>query len=70
MTATDVAAFTAVPVNSNSVNNEQNSDQSIDFNKLDLTAGQYITVKIDPKDSGHLALRHYFLSLFIYANNR
>ncbi|WP_299186802.1 globin domain-containing protein [uncultured Psychrobacter sp.] len=55
-TATDIAAFTVVPVN----NNAKNS-QDIDLSKLNLTAGQYITVKTDPKDSDHLALRHYSL---------
>ncbi|MBP2280467.1 nitric oxide dioxygenase [Psychrobacter sp. PL19] len=55
--ATDITAFTVVPVNDNSLD----SKPSIDLNKLNLTAGQYITVKIDPKDSEHLALRHYSL---------
>lgn len=50
--ATDIAAFTVVPVN---------SEENIDLSKLNLTAGQYITVKTDPKDSDHLALRHYSL---------
>ncbi|WP_201527505.1 MULTISPECIES: globin domain-containing protein [Psychrobacter] len=50
--ATDIAAFTVVPVD---------DKQDIDLNKLNLTAGQYITVKTDPKDSNHLALRHYSL---------
>lgn len=54
--ATDIAAFTVVPVNDHSENN-----QNIDLSKLTLTAGQYITVKTDPKDSDHLALRHYSL---------
>lgn len=54
--ATDIAAFTVVPVNDDSHN-----AQNIDLNKLNLTAGQYITVKIDPKNSDHLALRHYSL---------
>lgn len=48
--ATDIAAFTVVPVNAD-----------IDLSKLNLTAGQYITVKTDPTDSDHLALRHYSL---------
>lgn len=48
--ATDIAAFTVVPVN-----------DDIDLSKLSLTAGQYITVKTDPEDSDHLALRHYSL---------
>lgn len=48
--ATDIAAFTVVPV-----------DDDIDLSKLNLTAGQYITVKTDPKDSDHIALRHYSL---------
>ncbi|WP_350559083.1 globin domain-containing protein [Psychrobacter sp. CAL346-MNA-CIBAN-0220] len=59
--ATDIAAFTVVPLTDSSVDNKQNSSDSIDLNKLDLTAGQYITVKTDPKDSEHLALRHYSL---------
>lgn len=48
--ATDIAAFTVVPVNAD-----------IDLSKLKLSAGQYITVKADPEDSDHLALRHYSL---------
>ncbi|MBK3394484.1 flavohemoprotein [Psychrobacter sp. M9-54-1] len=48
--ATDIAAFTVVPVN-----------DDIDLSKLSLSAGQYITVKADPEDSDHLALRHYSL---------
>lgn len=48
--ATDIAAFTVVPAN-----------DDIDLSKLSLTAGQYITVKTDPEDSDHLALRHYSL---------
>ena len=48
--ATDIAAFTVVPVN-----------DDIDLSKLSLTAGQYITIKADPEDSDHLALRHYSL---------
>lgn len=51
--ATDISAFTVVPVNE--------SNQNIDLGKLNLTAGQYITVKTDPKDSDHIALRHYSL---------
>jgi nitric oxide dioxygenase len=50
--ATDIAAFTVVPAG---------NSQAIDLNKLTLNAGQYITVKTDPKDSEHLALRHYSL---------
>lgn len=50
--ATDIAAFTVVPVD---------SSQNIDLSTLNLTAGQYITVKTDPKNSDHLALRHYSL---------
>ena len=49
--ATDIAAFTVVPV----------EGSSVDLSKLNLTAGQYITVKTDPKDSSHTALRHYSL---------
>lgn len=48
--ATDIAAFTVVPAN-----------DDIDISKLSLSAGQYITVKADPEDSDHLALRHYSL---------
>ncbi|MGM8909909.1 globin domain-containing protein [Psychrobacter sp. 1U1] len=54
--ATDIAAFTVVPVNDNA-----EDSQDIDLSKLNLTAGQYITVKTDPKDSDHVALRHYSL---------
>ena len=54
--ATDIAAFTAVPVSDN-----EDSNQAIDLSALTLTAGQYITVKTNPKDSDHLALRHYSL---------
>ncbi|BFM02931.1 NO-inducible flavohemoprotein [Psychrobacter alimentarius] len=50
--ATDIAAFTVVPVD---------SSQNIDLSTLNLTAGQYITVKTNPKNSEHLALRHYSL---------
>ena len=32
------------------------------MSKLSLTAGQYITVKTNPQDSNHLALRHYSLN--------
>ncbi|MBU5616295.1 flavohemoprotein [Psychrobacter sp. TAE2020] len=55
--ATDIAAFTVLPVNDN-----QDVSQSIDLGQLTLTAGQYITVKTDPKNSDHLALRHYSLN--------
>ena len=48
--ATDIAAYTVVPAN-----------DDIDLSKLSLSAGQYITVKADPEDSDHLALRHYSL---------
>ncbi|MGB5878301.1 MAG: globin domain-containing protein [Psychrobacter nivimaris] len=61
--ATDIAAFTVVPVD-NSENNKGNdlaSALEIDLSKLTLTAGQYITVKTDPKDSDYIALRHYSL---------
>ena len=54
--ATDIAAFTVVPVNDHLVNN-----QTIDLSKIKLSAGQYITVKTDPVDSDHIALRHYSL---------
>lgn len=50
--ATDIAAFTVVPADEH---------QAIDLSSLTLSAGQYITVKTDPKDSDHLALRHYSL---------
>jgi len=55
-TATDIAAFTVVPVNDSAKH-----DQDIDLSKLNLTAGQYITVRTNPKDSDHIALRHYSL---------
>ena len=48
--ATDIAAFTVASAN-----------DDIDLNKLKLSAGQYITVKTDPTDSDHIALRHYSL---------
>lgn len=54
--ATDIVAFTVAPVVTESA-----EAQSIDLDKLALTAGQYITVKTDPKDSDHTALRHYSL---------
>jgi len=54
--ATDIAAFTVVPVHDHLVNN-----QTIDLSKSKLSAGQYITVKTDPADSDHIALRHYSL---------
>ncbi|MFZ2553332.1 globin domain-containing protein, partial [Psychrobacter urativorans] len=59
--ATDIAAFTVLPVNANQAGN-QFDNQSIDLSQLTLTAGQYITVKTDPKNSDHLALRHYSLN--------
>ncbi|WP_201606402.1 globin domain-containing protein [Psychrobacter immobilis] len=61
--ATDIAAFTVVPVNQseNNADNDSVNSQNIDLSKLTLTAGQYITVKTDPKDSEHIALRHYSL---------
>lgn len=55
--AQDIAAFTVVPINDESVDKSQH----IDLEPLNLTAGQYITVKTDPEDSDHLALRHYSL---------
>ena len=54
--ATDIAAFTVVPVNDDSANTKP-----IDLSKLKLSAGQYITVKTDPSDSDPIALRHYSL---------
>lgn len=51
ITGTDIAAFTVQPVDA----------EVVDLNKITLTAGQYITVRTDPKDSDHLALRHYSL---------
>jgi len=61
--ATDIAAFTVVPVDKseNNKGNDLANAQEIDLSKLTLTAGQYITVKTDPKDSEHIALRHYSL---------
>lgn len=61
--AEDIAAFTVVPVNDRS-----NHGQDIDVSQLRLTAGQYITVKTDPKDSDHMALRHY--SLYSASNEK
>lgn len=55
--ATDIAAFTVVPVNDGLVDGKS----AIDLNKLKLTAGQYITVKVEPEESEHVALRHYSL---------
>ncbi len=49
--AADIAAFTVMPID----------EQVVELDKLKLTAGQYITVKTDPEDSDHLALRHYSL---------
>ncbi|ERL55975.1 globin domain-containing protein [Psychrobacter aquaticus] len=54
--ATDIAAFTVIPAH-----DQSERGQEIDLSKLNLTAGQYITVKTDPKDSNHIALRHYSL---------
>lgn len=62
-TATDIAAFTVVPVH-----DQSERGQEIDLSKLNLTAGQYITVKTDPKDSDHIALRHY--SLYSASNDK
>ncbi|MCG3858757.1 globin domain-containing protein [Psychrobacter sp. Ps2] len=61
--ATDIAAFTVVPVDKseNSKGNNLANAQDIDLSNLTLNAGQYITVKTDPKDSDHIALRHYSL---------
>ncbi|PNK60081.1 globin domain-containing protein [Psychrobacter sp. FDAARGOS_221] len=50
ITGSDIAAFTVQP-----------EDNGFDVSKLPLKAGQYITVKTDPKDSDHIALRHYSL---------
>lgn len=50
ITGTDIAAFMVQP-----------EDSSLDIPALPLTAGQYITVKTDPQDSDHIALRHYSL---------
>ena len=61
--AEDIAAFTVVPVNDRSEHG-----QNIDVSQLGLTAGQYITVKTDPKDSDHIALRHY--SLYSASNEK
>lgn len=52
LTGTDIAAFTVEPAD---------ADQAIDLSKMTLAAGQYITVKTDPEDTAHLALRHYSL---------
>ncbi|WP_201586945.1 globin domain-containing protein [Psychrobacter sp. HII-4] len=58
--ATDIAAFTAVPSNEYKDGDTANH-QAIDLHKMRLSAGQYITVKTEPKDSDHTALRHYSL---------
>ncbi|MBO1516164.1 globin domain-containing protein [Psychrobacter halodurans] len=58
--ATDIAAFTAVPSNEYKDGHTANH-QAIDLHKMRLSAGQYITVNTDPKDSNHTALRHYSL---------
>ncbi len=50
ITGSDIAAFTVQPENA-----------SFDVSSLPLVAGQYITVKTDPEDSDHIALRHYSL---------
>lgn len=49
-TGTDICQFVVVPV-----------DDSLDLAKLTLKAGQYITVKVRPKNSENDALRHYSL---------
>ncbi|OXL18092.1 globin domain-containing protein [Psychrobacter sp. DAB_AL32B] len=59
--ATDIAAFTVVPVNADLASNNTASHKPIDLSKLKLSAGQYITVKTDPTDSDRIALRHYSL---------
>lgn len=51
ITGTDIAVFTVQPTACSEIN----------LNDIQLTAGQYITVKTDPQDSSHLALRHYSL---------
>lgn len=61
--AEDIAAFTVVPVE-----NHSEHGQNIDVSQLNLTAGQYITVKTDPEDSDHIALRHY--SLYSASNEK
>lgn len=52
ITGTDIAAFTVEPAD---------AEQTIDLSTMSLSAGQYITVKTDPEDTAHLALRHYSL---------
>lgn len=61
--ATDITAFTVIPVNDSAQHG-----QNIDLSQLSLTAGQYITVKTDQKDSDHIALRHY--SLYSASNKK
>ena len=61
--AEDIAAFTVVPVDDHSAHG-----QNIDVSQLNLMAGQYITVKTDPEDSDHIALRHY--SLYSASNKK
>lgn len=51
ITGSDIAAFTVQPIDA----------ESIKLNNLKFSAGQYITVKTDPEDSDHIALRHYSL---------
>lgn len=60
LTGSDIAAFTVVP-NPDAASQNSDEAQNIELDKLTLTAGQYITVKTDPEDSDHLALRHYSL---------
>lgn len=61
--AEDIAAFTVVPIDDHSEHG-----QNIDVSQLNLMAGQYITVKTDPEDSDHNALRHY--SLYSASNDK
>ncbi|MFP3355224.1 FAD-binding oxidoreductase, partial [Pseudoalteromonas sp. SIMBA_153] len=51
----------AVNQSENRTGDDLANAQDINLSKLTLTAGQYITVKTDPKDSDHIALRHYSL---------
>ena len=52
ITGTDIAQFSVLPTEGNPV----------ELNTLDLKPGQYITVKVKPANSDHIALRHYSLT--------
>ena len=52
LTGTDIVQFSVVPT----------GDNPVDLSRLQLKAGQYITVKVKPNNSEHTALRHYSLT--------